>query len=88
MSSEFLGKRYKLFSSENFDDFMKALGKCMYNRTRGLCHLSRLSEVHATSAVAGTRGENGAGKASSFQECSSEVFVFGDLDRDKGNRVI
>ncbi|KYN10516.1 hypothetical protein ALC57_17121 [Trachymyrmex cornetzi] len=25
MSSEFLGKRYKLFSSENFDEFMKAL---------------------------------------------------------------
>ncbi|XP_014474983.1 PREDICTED: probable fatty acid-binding protein isoform X2 [Dinoponera quadriceps] len=23
---QFLGKRYKLFSSENFDDFMKALG--------------------------------------------------------------
>ncbi|PBC34399.1 fatty acid binding protein [Apis cerana cerana] len=24
---DFLGKRYKLYSSENFDDFMKALDK-------------------------------------------------------------
>ncbi|XP_070521758.1 fatty acid binding protein isoform X2 [Cardiocondyla obscurior] len=35
MSSEFLGKRYKLFSSENFDDFMKALGVGMVTRKMG-----------------------------------------------------
>ncbi|XP_020296909.1 myelin P2 protein isoform X2 [Pseudomyrmex gracilis] len=35
MSSEFLGKRYKLASSENFDDFMKALGVGMVTRKMG-----------------------------------------------------
>ncbi|XP_071642719.1 fatty acid binding protein isoform X2 [Temnothorax americanus] len=35
MSSEFLGKRYKLFSSENFDEFMKALGVGMVTRKMG-----------------------------------------------------
>ncbi|XP_017757063.1 PREDICTED: probable fatty acid-binding protein isoform X2 [Eufriesea mexicana] len=32
---EFLGKKYKLFSSENFDDFMKALGVGMMIRKMG-----------------------------------------------------
>ncbi|XP_072756435.1 fatty acid binding protein isoform X2 [Anoplolepis gracilipes] len=35
MSSEILGKRYKLFSSENFEDFMKALGVGMVMRKMG-----------------------------------------------------
>lgn len=35
MSSEVLGKRYKLFSSENFDEFMKALGVGMVTRKMG-----------------------------------------------------
>ena len=32
---EFLGKKYKLFSSENFDDFMKALGVGLMTRKMG-----------------------------------------------------
>ncbi|XP_014474982.1 PREDICTED: myelin P2 protein isoform X1 [Dinoponera quadriceps] len=32
---QFLGKRYKLFSSENFDDFMKALGVGLMTRKMG-----------------------------------------------------
>ncbi|XP_003494759.1 sodium/calcium exchanger regulatory protein 1 isoform X2 [Bombus impatiens] len=32
---EFLGKKYKLFSSENFDDFMKALGVGIMTRKMG-----------------------------------------------------
>lgn len=32
---EFLGKKYKLSSSENFDDFMKALGVSMMTRKMG-----------------------------------------------------
>ncbi|CAK9819259.1 Sodium/calcium exchanger regulatory protein 1 [Anthophora plagiata] len=32
---EFLGKRYKLFSSENFDEFMKALGVGAVTRKMG-----------------------------------------------------
>ncbi|XP_017891258.1 probable fatty acid-binding protein isoform X2 [Ceratina calcarata] len=32
---EFLGKKYKLSSSENFDDFMKALGVGMLTRKMG-----------------------------------------------------
>ncbi|XP_029170045.1 sodium/calcium exchanger regulatory protein 1 isoform X2 [Nylanderia fulva] len=35
MSSEVLGKRYKLSSSENFDDYMKALGVGMVTRKMG-----------------------------------------------------
>ncbi|XP_043525999.1 sodium/calcium exchanger regulatory protein 1 isoform X2 [Frieseomelitta varia] len=31
----FLGKKYKLFSSENFDDFMKALGVGLMTRKMG-----------------------------------------------------
>ncbi|NP_001011630.1 probable fatty acid-binding protein isoform X2 [Apis laboriosa] len=32
---DFLGKRYKLYSSENFDDFMKALGVGIMTRKVG-----------------------------------------------------
>lgn len=35
MTADFLGKRYKLFSSENFDEFMKALGVGMVTRKMG-----------------------------------------------------
>ncbi|KAG7198618.1 hypothetical protein KM043_005978 [Ampulex compressa] len=34
-AEQFLGKRYKLFSSENFDEFMKALGVGMVIRKMG-----------------------------------------------------
>ncbi|XP_076236678.1 fatty acid binding protein [Calliopsis andreniformis] len=33
--TEFLGKKYKLFSSENFDEFMKALGVGLMTRKMG-----------------------------------------------------
>lgn len=26
---EFVGKKYKMISSENFDEFMKAIGECI-----------------------------------------------------------
>lgn len=26
---EFVGKKYKMVSSENFDEFMKAIGECI-----------------------------------------------------------
>lgn len=35
MTADFLGKKYKLFSSENFDEFMKALGVGMVTRKMG-----------------------------------------------------
>ncbi|KAJ8982593.1 hypothetical protein NQ317_005065 [Molorchus minor] len=35
MVDEFLGKKYKLSSSENFDDFMKALGVGLVTRKMG-----------------------------------------------------
>ncbi|XP_012538849.1 fatty acid-binding protein, muscle isoform X2 [Monomorium pharaonis] len=35
MSSEFLGKRYKLYSSKNFDEFMIALGVGIVTRKMG-----------------------------------------------------
>ncbi|KAK2583155.1 hypothetical protein KPH14_009178 [Odynerus spinipes] len=34
-SEEFLGKKYKLSTSENFDDFMKALGVSLVTRKMG-----------------------------------------------------
>ncbi|XP_033321472.1 fatty acid binding protein isoform X1 [Megalopta genalis] len=36
-AEEFLGKQYKLFSSENFDEFMKALGVGVMTRKMGSC---------------------------------------------------
>lgn len=36
-AEEFLGKRYKLSSSDNFDEFMKALGVGMMTRKMGSC---------------------------------------------------
>ena len=33
--TEFLGKKYKLFNSENFDEFMKALGVSLLTRKMG-----------------------------------------------------
>lgn len=34
-AEQYLGKRYKLFSSENFDEFMKALGVGLMTRKMG-----------------------------------------------------
>lgn len=36
-AEQFLGKRYKLFSSENFNEFMKALGLSVMTRKMGSC---------------------------------------------------